>query len=181
MTEMDVAALEFITSRAPDVLIPRVLGQNTDPGNPIEAPFILQSKLRGINLANTAYNPTLWETFNFHVFIPELASALVQVFDIVLPPQIGEVVGIAPLGSPIVGPFRDCEIFSGSAGPFLFVEDYLCWRITATKWRVIDEATVDVPALLERLAVLACRLLKHLQDLDPLLLSIRPDWSTGRS
>lgn len=117
-----------------------------------------------------------------------------QLFDIVLPAQIGEVVGIAPMsGSPIIGPFKDCEIFSGPAGPFSSAEEsvldlissfvfgthktcfsYLRWRITATKWRVTDEATVDVPALLERLTILACRFLKHLEDLDPLLLSVRP-------
>ncbi|KAJ7922776.1 hypothetical protein B0H13DRAFT_1981700 [Mycena leptocephala] len=174
MTEMDVAALKFVSGFAPDLLIPRVLGHNTDPQNPVEASFILQSKLNGTDLAHTAFNPTLWETFNFHVFVPELATALVQLFDIVLPAQIGEVVGIAPMsGSPIIGPFKDCEIFSGPAGPFSSAKDYLRWRITATKWRVNDEATVDVPALLERLTILACRLLKHLEDLDPLLLSVR--------
>ncbi|KAJ7431908.1 hypothetical protein FB451DRAFT_1156422 [Mycena latifolia] len=175
MTEMDVAALKFVSGFAPDLLIPRVLGHNTDPQNPIEAPFILQSKLNGIDLAHTAFNPTLWETFNFNVFVPELATALVQLFDIVLPAQIGEVIGIAPMsGSPIIGPFKDCEIFSGPAGPFSSAEDYLRWRIAATKWRVTDEAAVDVPALLERLTLLACRLLEHLEDLDPLLLSVRP-------
>jgi hypothetical protein len=65
MTDMDVAALKFVSGFAPDLLIPRVLGHNTDPKNPVEAPFILQSKLNGTDLAHTAFNPTLWETFNF--------------------------------------------------------------------------------------------------------------------
>ncbi|KAJ7510326.1 hypothetical protein B0H11DRAFT_1846149 [Mycena galericulata] len=177
MTEIDVAALKFVANRAPNILIPRVLAYDTNPRNPVDAPFILQSRLRGIDLAHIAYNLTLWETFNYHVFVPELATALVQLFDIVLPAQIGEVVGIAPLShSPIIGPFGDCEVFSGPAGPFSSAEEqvYLHWRIRATKWTVNDESAVNVPALLERLTVLASHLLKRLEDLDRSLLSIRP-------
>ncbi|KAJ7206866.1 hypothetical protein GGX14DRAFT_366968 [Mycena pura] len=174
MTKIDIAALEFVANQAPNLLVPRVLGYNTDPQNKVNAPFILQSKLHGINLAQTASNPNLWEKFNFHVFVPELATAMVQLFDIVLPAKIGEVVGIGPLpGSPIIGPFTDCEIFSGG-GPFSSAKEYFLWRIAATKWKEIYEAVVDVPALLGRLEVLARRLLKRLEDLDPLLLSIRP-------
>ncbi|KAJ7138484.1 hypothetical protein C8R43DRAFT_893291 [Mycena crocata] len=173
MTKKDVAALELVASFVPDLPIPRVLGHNTDlekDVNPIGAPFILQSRLNGINLLNTAFNPKLWETFDFvgpleradfrfltvqHIFIPELATAMAQLFDVVLQPKIGEVTEFElPAGPPKKTSFS-----------------YLRWRIPATKW---THDLVDVPALLERLTILACRLLKSLEDLDPLLLSIRP-------
>lgn len=56
---------------------------------------------------------------------------MAKLFDIVLPAQIGQVVGIALLsGSPIVGPFPDCEIFSGPPSTFSSakesVSDLLC-------------------------------------------------------
>ncbi|KAJ7781149.1 hypothetical protein B0H16DRAFT_608801 [Mycena metata] len=174
MTETDVACIALIGQNP---LIHVVLGYDTDPKNPIGAPFILQSRLQGINLLNTAYDTARWEAFDYHVFIPELATAFAQLFDVDLPPRIGEVVGDrgeqASI-SPIIGPFQDCDVYSGPGGPFASAEDYLHWRITATKWRDFDGANVDVQALLDRLTVLACRLLKPLSLLDPLLLSIRP-------
>ncbi|KAJ6539430.1 hypothetical protein B0H19DRAFT_1179046 [Mycena capillaripes] len=176
MTETDVASLQVVANGAPELLVPRVLGYDTDPENALNAPFILQSKLHGINLLNTLYDDALSAAFDHRIFIPELATAFVQLFDIVLPQKIGQVVGNgADLSvSPTIGPFLSCEIFSGPGGPFSSAEDYMCWRIGATTWRETNTANVDVPALLDRLIALARRSLKHLERLDPLLLSIRP-------
>ncbi|KAJ7627582.1 hypothetical protein DFH06DRAFT_1227581 [Mycena polygramma] len=177
MTQVDAASLELIANGAPNLLMPRVLGYDTDPDNPVNAPFILRSKLRGVNLLNTLYDPVLSQTFDYHIFIPGLALAFTQLFDVVLSSQIGEVIGngVNPSSvSPVIGAFQACEVFSGPGGPFSSAEEYMRWRIAATTWTPNKTADVDVQALLDRLVALACRSLKRLERLDPLLLSIRP-------
>ncbi|KAJ7171977.1 hypothetical protein C8R46DRAFT_894908 [Mycena filopes] len=149
---------------------------HSDPKNPIGAPFILQSKPRGISLLNTAYDPALWKSFDYHVFIPELATAFAQVFDA---PSLSEIGEVGPSGSetssvpPIVGPFQACEQYSGPGGPFATAEE-LVSHLTASLYSNPSDSyfpNTDVQALLDRLVILACRLPKHLEHLDPLLVA----------
>ncbi|KAJ7685504.1 hypothetical protein DFH06DRAFT_1463521 [Mycena polygramma] len=107
------------------------------PHNPLRAPFILLSRLLGINLLNTAYNsdPALWEAFHYEVFIPELAVASAQLFDAALPPQtqIGELVGLHPDGSPLIAPFAECEPFAAAPSTFSTAEEYILYLISSKK------------------------------------------------
>ncbi|KAJ6463802.1 hypothetical protein C8R47DRAFT_75503 [Mycena vitilis] len=43
MTQVDAASLELIANGAPNLLMPRLFGYDTNPDNPVKAPFILQS------------------------------------------------------------------------------------------------------------------------------------------
>lgn len=168
-TAQEIAILKFLEIKAPEITTPRVLGYDADPRNPIGSPFILMSKMAGCNLLNLTTEENLWKDFNFHKFIPGLARALVDLFNIEIPNTIGPVTGVSADGNPIIGPFREEEPFRGSDHAFDSAQEYITWRIPATKWEHKDEAPVDVPALLQRLETLARRLIARL---DPSLLRV---------
>ena len=72
-------------------------------------------------------------------------------------------------GIPTVGPFEEQVIFRGSDCPFQSAMGYIKWRISASIWEDKDRASVNVPALLQRLEILAQRIITHL---DPSLLRV---------
>lgn len=96
-----------------------------------------------------------------------MACALVDLFSLEIPTNIGPVIGVSENGNLTVGPFREEEIFRASDNPFQSVQKYLKWRIYATKWEDKDDAPVNIPALLQRLDMLSQRLIARL---DPSLL-----------
>lgn len=49
-TKQEADILNFLASSAPDLLAPRLLAFDPDPNNPIQAPFIIEARLRGQNL-----------------------------------------------------------------------------------------------------------------------------------
>ncbi|KIM37577.1 hypothetical protein M413DRAFT_257735 [Hebeloma cylindrosporum] len=150
--------------RAPEVIAPRVLGYDIDPQNAIGSPFILQSRIRGCDLLHCSINRNLWQNFSFYKFSPGLARALVDLFSIEIPNVIGSVMGVSEEGIPTVGPFEEEAVFRGSDRPFQSAMEYIEWRISASIWEDKEEASVDVPALLQRLEILAERIITRLDS-----------------
>lgn len=94
---------------------------------------------------------------------------MVDLFSIEIPNIIGSVTGVSEEGIPAVGPFGEEAIFRGSDRPFQSAMEHVKWRISASIWEDKDEASVNVPALLQRLEILAQRIITRL---DPSLLRV---------
>lgn len=94
---------------------------------------------------------------------------MVDLFSIEIPNNIGSVTGVSEKGIPTVGPFGEQDIFRGSDRPFQSAMEYIKWRISASIWEDKDGASVNVPALLQRLEILAQRIITRL---DPSLLRV---------
>ncbi|KAJ6624835.1 kinase-like domain-containing protein [Mycena sp. CBHHK59/15] len=166
-TVEEVAILALLEKMAPAITVPRVLGYDVHTKNLIGAPFILLSKLEGCNLSELAMNKELWQDFT--LFLPGLAHALADLFSVAIPNKIGPVVGVSDSGSVVIGPFREEAVFRPSDRPFDSTLEYFEWRISATIWEGKENANVDVEALLQRLKILAQRLIACL---DPSLLRV---------
>lgn len=52
--KQEAALLTFLSTSAPDLLAPRVLAYDPDPHNPIQAPFIIETRLEGQSLLQSS-------------------------------------------------------------------------------------------------------------------------------
>ncbi|KIM35647.1 hypothetical protein M413DRAFT_32399 [Hebeloma cylindrosporum] len=92
------------------------------------------------------------------IFAALLASS------IEIPNVIGSVMGVSEEGIPTVGPFEEEAVFRGSGRRFQSAMEYIEWRISASIWEDKKEASVDVPALLEQLEILARHIITRLDS-----------------